>query len=358
MKFKKILAAIAASTVAVTAFSGVVMAAGSYGAPSFTTNVEYPVDLDGDNYLVVTVGYTGFEGFSAYNKLKKTGVGITSAGVTLGYDSSALDYVTTLDGEFADGTAGSTKPSMQYAWADANMKNVPSTDNFMQAYFTVKDGVDFSSKKIEFTFDAYEIGVTNCVSGTSTVECYGNSAASVADITADAFYYGSEAPAVTTYTVTATSDVEVTGADISAPVAEGTKINVAAKAKDGYTAKLLANGVEIAAGEYTVTGNVDFTVDYTAIVPANPHKYTLDDKGTCMKDTVKGIYYSLSVKNVADKLAIKVSDKIFEATGIPEVTGDTVSTLTYVILGVPDEIYNAVPVLGGVTSGETVFDAE
>lgn len=158
------------------------------------------------------------------------------------------------------------------------------------------------------------------------------------------------APPATTYTVTATSDVEVTGANISAPVAEGTKLNVAPKAKEGYTAKLLANGTEVAAGEYTVTSNVDFAVAY-----APKHEYTLDDKGTCLKDSIKGIYYSLSVKNVADKLAIKVSDKTFEAKGVPTVEGATLAQMTYAIFQVPDEIYNNVPAITAVTSGETVY---
>ena len=163
----------------------------------------------------------------------------------------------------------------------------------------------------------------------------------------------------TTYAVTLGEGVTTTYEGVLTAVPENTEITVTATEKTGFTATLKKDGVAVTSPyKFTVTADTTFTVDYAEIVQENIHKYTLDDKGTCTKDTTKGIYYSLSVKNVANKLAIKVSGKTFEIpANIPEVTGDTKAQLTYVILGVPADM-TAAPDLEAVTSGETVFEAE
>lgn len=368
MKLKKILAAVAALATVATAFSSVAFAESAYGSPKLTYSFEYPADPDGDGseYLGVTISYEGFENLARANNTATSGAAITNVMLKLNYDDTKLSY------EFGDnagsfsGSVGGTDPS--YAVGLALNRNTPyaTSGDLFVAYFSVAAGVDFSKEAVEFSYvtdpaDDACLAMTVSAGTSSGIEktVYGESSISTETLIYDeTFSYGTKAPATTTYTVTADGNVEVTGADISAPVAEGTVINVAAKAKTGYTAKLLANGVEVAEGDYTVTGNVDFTVAYTSI-----YKYTLDDKGTCQKTeggkVSKGIYYSISIKNVDTAMTLGVEGKAFTASGIAEITGDPNVSMTYVILGVPDALYDNVPdaiTISGVANG--TYEAE
>lgn len=369
MKFKKILAIIAAASMAITAFSSVAMA-GSYGSPVLTGSVE-TADLSDDfgdpayaNCLAVTVSYSGFEGFSAYKSMTGKGVGITAAQVKLGYDTEKLEYIATLDGDFADGTAGGTDPIMAYAWANASMKAATSGD-FMVAYFLVKDGVDFSAQSATFTFDEYQFTVTNSTNKTTyTNEVYGNIVDGSESVTAEAFTYGSgetPPPTPTKYAVNFDpADVTVTLAgvaiDANTEVDADSVISVAAVAKDGFTAQLKCNGENADEGDFTVTAPVEFTVEYTAIpTPQADYRFTVADYGT--SESAAAIYYKLNIVRPDTAMTLGLSiGRSFTAQDLPQVDGEAELTMTYVMKNVPASIRENMPTvssLTGAVNGET-----
>lgn len=343
MKFKKILAIVAAASMAISAFSSVAMA-GSYGSPVLSATVT-PVDLSEDfgdaayaNCLAVTVSYSGFDGFSAYKAMTGKGVGITAAQVKLGYDANALEYIATMDADFSDGTAGGTDPVMAYAWANAGMKAATSGD-FMTAYFLVKDGVDFDKDAVTFTFEEYQFTVTNSTSKTAfTKEVYGNIVDGSETIEAEAFTYGATTPA--TEYVNVTTDGNVNGVD-DGQIEKGSVVTVSAKEVEGKTAQLYANGAAIDAGDYTVNEDTSFTVVYTDIPVVNQYTYKVADYGK--NEAKAGIFYALAIKNSENVMTLGVAGKAFTATDVPVVEGDTELTMTYVILGVPADLLTDVP---------------
>jgi hypothetical protein len=349
MKLKKILASVAAFAMVATAFSSVVMA-NSYGSPELTATVDYPVVDGEDTYLTVTVGYSGFEGFVAYNKLKKVGIGLTSAGVNISYDAEKLDYVATMDGDtFQDGITGDSNPGIAYAWTIDTQKNVPSDAEFMVAYFTVKDGVDFSTDSVTFEFTDYEFVVGNKATGES--EGYGTSNKCTALMTAEPVTYGATTPATEYVNVTTDGNVEGVA---DGQVEKGSKIAVSAKEVSGKTAKLYANGEEIVSGaEYTFDADVSFTVVYEDEVVTPEYTYSVTDYGK--SESLKAIFYALSIVNPDTAMTLGVAGKAFTASGLPEVDGGASVDMTYVIKGVPENILTNVPEaesLTGATNGE------
>jgi hypothetical protein len=232
------------------------------------------------------------------------------------------------------------------------MLNAPEMSPFVTVVFSLDESYDYNANPLAFEFTSIEFGVTTAVKNSaSTVALYGNTNACTAGVAAESFALGSSTPATEYVNVTTDGNVEGVA---DGQVEKGSKIAVSAKEVSGKTAKLYANGEEIVSGaEYTFDADVSFTVVYEDEVVTPEYTYSVTDYGK--SESLKAIFYALSIVNPDTAMTLGVAGKGFTASGLPEVDGGASVDMTYVIKGVPENILTNVPEaesLTGAKNGE------
>lgn len=343
---KKILSLVCILSIMLTSMVGITVAKAA-NAPVIDSTTEYTT-ISGVNYLKLSVLISGFEYESQDNPF--TGeADVTKALIAaqgeVSYDTSALTYFMGTKGDIQGVITGKTSPTFAAGVALANGMNASSNLKIATFFFKINDGVDFTKQQVEFGFVNGTIRLEFADASVTDNVVYGDHAEAKESATINKSYYGTKAPVVTEYSITAED------ATVSADKAtEGTEITVEPKAKDGYKiTKVAYNGTEITAvdGVYKFTmpaENVTVTVEYEEL----PKVFTPVFEKTTEKYTNKDVEvpaYNCTLENVDLSKSVffnfKASDREdvtpFEAD-FKEYSGAPKMEFMVMMFGVPNGI--------------------